>query len=374
MATRRIQHFLNGQFKLKSMNILWSIHLYVPTHNCGSEYYAHNINKYMVSRGHNVRVVLHQARMHNVKTPYTFEGVDVYEPNGSIDQFSWADVILTHLDFTHHTINIAEIIKRPCINVIHNSHPYESVRNARSNNYCIYNSRWIKNKLNYQWPSMVFTPPVDYRKYDLGKDPRSNEYITLINLDENKGGFILKRLAKAMPNKKFLAVKGSYSEPFYFGQASDFPPNVTVVPNTPNILEIYSQTRILLMLSRYESWGMTATEAMCNGIPVVCTPTAGLKENCAGAGIYLPERQDPVRDERGMIIKDDRDTYDISYLVKQITKLDNEKKYYKVISDECRRRSRELDPMKGLAEVEAFIQNAAISSRQLNTARRPHMI
>lgn len=345
------------------MNILWNIHLYPPIHNCGSEYYAHNINKYLVGKGHNVRVVLNQAKMHNVHVPYNHEGVDVFGPMGSTDQYLWSDVILTHLDFTHPTIGIGEVLHKPVVNVIHNSHPYECISGARRNNFCIYNSQWIQKKLNYQWPSMVFTPPIDRRYFDLGNVPCENEYITLINLDENKGGFILRRIAEALPKKKFLAVRGSYSEPHYFGQAANFPPNVKVIPNTPNILEVYAQTRILLMLSRYESWGMTATEAMCNGIPVICTPTEGLKENCADAGIYIPAREQPIRDNNNMILKDDRDTYDISYIVKQITKLDNDKKYYKVISDNCRRRSRELDPQKGLSEVEQFLYNAVASSK-----------
>lgn len=352
------------------MNILWNIHLYPPGHNCGSEYYAHNINKYLVSKGHRVRVVLQQAVMHKVKVPYEIDGVEVFGPNGSTDQFLWADVLLTHLDFTHHTIGIGGALNKPIINVIHNSHPYQCIQNAQRNNFCIYNSSWIQKKLNYNWPSMVFTPPIDHRYFDLGKFPRENEYITLINLDENKGGFILRRLAEAMPDKKFLAVKGSYSEPHYFGQASNFPSNVTVIPNTPNIKEVYAKTRILLMLSRYESWGMTASEAMCNGIPVICTPTDGLKENCADVGIYISAREEPTRDTTGVITKDDRDTYDISYLVKQIKKLDSDKKYYKVISDKCRQRSRELDPQKGLAEVERFIINAATSVMPKSPTRK----
>lgn len=356
------------------MRILWNIHLYPPGHNCGSEYYAHHINKYLISKGHQVRVVLQQANMHNVKVPYGIDGVDVFGPNGSTDQFLWGDIILTHLDFTAHAIQVGNILNKPVVNFIHNSHPYECIKGAQRNNFCVYNSNWIQKKLNYNWPSMVFTPPTDHRYYDLGKFPRENEYITLINLDENKGGFILRRIAEALPNKKFLAVKGSYSEPHYFGQAANFPPNVTVIPNTPNILEVYAKTRILLMLSRYESWGMTAAEAMCNGIPVICTPTEGLKENCADAGIYLPQREQPVRDNNNVITKDDRDTYDITYLVKQINKLDNDKKYYKVISDNCRRRSRELDPIDGLSKVESFLHNAVITSKKNIPVRRPNYL
>src|SRR6185436_13818226 len=304
---------------------------------------------------------LNQAEMHKVNVPYEFEGVQVHGPAGSIDQYNWADVIITHLDYTQTTITLGQIIKKPVINIIHNSHPYPSVINARENNFCIYNSQWLKNKLNYKWPSMVFNPPCDYRHYDIGKDPINNEFITLINLDENKGGKILQRLAKALPGKKFLAITGSYSEPAMIGQVTNQPSNVTVWPKQVDIRPVYERTRILIMPSRYESWGMTATEAMCNGIPVICTPTEGLRENCAGAGIYINERGPIKVDYIKGTVEDDGQSYDISYMVKQIEKLDSDKKYYKIISDECRKRSRELDPQRGLEDVEAFIIRAANS-------------
>jgi glycosyltransferase involved in cell wall biosynthesis len=54
---------------------------------------------------------------------------------------------------------------------------------------------------------------------------------------------------------------------------------------------------------------MTATEAMCYGIPVICTETPGLKENCDKAGIYIKNRDD------------------IKEWVNAICKLDEEKNY-----------------------------------------------
>lgn len=356
------------------MKILFSIHLYPPHHLCGAEFYAHNINKYLVSKGHEVRVVLHQAEMHGIQTPYVIDGVNVFKPMGTVDQFQWADILITHLDFTHWTIQMANIINKPVVFVTHNTHPYESVVNARKNLHVIYNAKWGQEALNYQWPSMVFNPPVDYRYYDVCPDPSQNEYITLINLDENKGGWILKKIAEAMPDKKFLGITGSYSEPFYMGQCTNMPPNVTIMPKQTDIRPIYQKTRILLMLSRYESWGMTATEAMCNGIPVISTPTPGLKENLAGAGIYVPARLEPLKDDKKQIIKTDADEYDINHIVKQIRKLDQDPKYYKVISELSRERSRDLDPQKGLAEVESFLYSAASSIKPVSGQRRPTFI
>lgn len=346
------------------MRILQNIHLYFPRHACGGERYLHNINKYLISKGHQVRVILNQAAMHNVSCPYTYEGVEVMAPVGHIDQYMWGDIFMTHLDFTHNTIELANILKKPVVTIVHNSHPYQCVQNAVANNFIIYNSNWLKEKINYQWPGMVFTPAVDHRIYDQGQNPRENEYITMINLDENKGGKIFARVAAALPNKKFLAVKGSYSEPASIGQWLNQPPNVTIIPNNPDILPVYRQTRILLMPSRYESWGMTATEAMSNGIPVICTPTPGLRENCGEAGIYVKERG-PIEVDKsnGKVISDDGDSYDISYIVKAIKKLDSDKKYYQSVSDLCRKRAKEQDPLPRLAEVESFLYHALSVSK-----------
>lgn len=340
------------------MRVLWAIHLYPPIHNCGSEAVAHAINRYLISKGHQVRVILMQAAMHNVKVPYTYEGVEVFGPPTQLDGYGWADVIMTHLDFTQHAIQMAQICDKSVIHFVHNSHPYESVINAIKNNSVVYNSQWISDKLNYAHPSMVFLPPCDWRQYDVCEDPGKNEFITLINLDENKGGKILRKLAQAMPEKKFLAVRGSYSEPAQIGQVVDQPGNVTVVPNSPDILSIYRKTRILIMPSRYESWGRTATEAMCNGIPVICTPTPGLKENCGDAALYIPERGEIVRDKQnGNVISDDGDSYDVAPLVKYIKVLDKAAEYKKC-SNKARDRSRDLDPQRKLANLEDFIINA----------------
>jgi glycosyltransferase involved in cell wall biosynthesis len=327
------------------MRVLWSIHLYPPHHNCGSEYVAHHVNKYLVSKGHHVRVMLH--RDNGIKFPYEYEGVEVFRASPSVDAYRWADVICTHLDFTQYTICMADLAKRPLVHFVHNDTPYTSIQNAFNKNYAVYNSEWIANKLEYKWPSYVLRPPCDFDYYNVNENPEENEYITLINLDKNKGGEILNKVAKAMPERKFLGVMGSYSSPYQIGQIVEQPGNVKVVPNTPDVLSVYKQTRVLLMPSAYESWGRTATEAMCSGIPVICTPTPGLKENCADAGIYIPAR---AKIEEGQEL--DLEEYDIEPIVKAIKSLDD-KKYYEKVSKKCRARAKELNP--DLEQFEKFL-------------------
>lgn len=286
------------------MRILWSIHLYPPVHNCGSEWMAHNINKYLVSKGHQVRVILHQANMHKINVPYMIDGVEVFAPSGHLDAYRWADVICTHLDYTQYTIIMADAAQKPIVHFVHNDIEYSSIVNARRDNHVVYNSEWVAKKLNYQWPSVVFPPPCDLDFYNVCQNPEKNEYITLISLNENKGGNILYKIAAAMPERKFMGVVGSYDQ-----QIIKEMPNVTIVPNTPEIQKVYQQTRLLIMPSAYESWGRTATEAMCSGIPVISTATPGLKENCSKAGIYISNRNDIAAWVAAIRLLDDKQNY-----------------------------------------------------------------
>lgn len=304
------------------MKFLFSVHLYPPHHNAGGEMYIHNMAKFLISRGHTCRVLLHEAAYYGITRMYVHEGVDVFPRGRNLEEhFIWADRIFTHLGFTSWTVGIAHVFRKPVFFVVHNTHPYTCVSDASKQVGIIYNCQYAKDLLKYPQPNIVLHPPVDYRKMDMGIDPETNKYITLINLNENKGGHILYQIARAMPDKEFLAVKGGYDP-----QILEEVPNVTIVENTPDIQSIYRQTRVLIAPSEYESWGMCATEAMCNGIPVVITPTFGLKENCAEAGLYVKDRTD------------------IQAWVKQIRKLDN-KKYYLSRSKLVRYRSRQLDPL-----------------------------
>lgn len=331
------------------LNILCSIHLYPPHHVCGAEMMLHQMNKYFQSKGHTVKVLLKQANQHRIDSHYIFDNVDVFPPDQYNETmlFSQADVILTHLDYSAWTQALGGMFKKPIFHIIHNDYPREHITNAELPQYIIYNSDWIKQKLAYPHQSIVLHPPTDYRYYCTQKDPWDGEYITLINLDQNKGGEILREIAKRLPHYKFLGVKGSYSEPIRIGQITDQPSNVTVIDKRVDIRPIYAMTKMLIMPSKYESWGRTATEAMCSGIPVIASPTPGLKENCGNAGIFVSDRNN------------------IDDWVKAIEKLHNEKTYRKW-SQLAWHRARELDPMDELAATEKWITDIATNYKKGN--------
>lgn len=318
------------------MKILASIHLYPPHHNCGAEYMMHQTLKFLQSEGHEVRVILHQANRHKIDNLYSFEGVDVFPPTDYLTDklFDWCDLVFTHLDYTQLSINLAQRYRKKCVHFVHNYSVYASITNAIDKQYVVYNSQAAKDEINYSCDSFILHPPVDYRFYDTGMDASLNDYITLINLDHNKGGHILKQIAERMPNRKFLGVTGSYSSDGN-GQYTVQPPNVKVIPTTTNIRQVYQTTRLLIMPSKFESWGRTATEAMCNGIPVISSGTKGLRENCGKAGIYV-------------------DRENIDEWVKEIEKLDDGRTYrkYQRLS---RERAIELDPVNELKEFNNWL-------------------
>lgn len=127
---------------------------------------------------------------------------------------------------------------------------------------------------------MICYPQVDPERFRT----TPGDLITLVNLLPQKGGEVLDQLARYLPERRFLGVEGGYNQPL---QVEISRPNVEIIPNTPHMRDrVYARTRILLMPSLHESWGMVGVEAMCSGIPVIAHPTPGLLESLGDAGIF----------------------------------------------------------------------------------------
>ena len=331
--------------------ILAAVHLYPPQHLCGGEMYLHNLLKHLQARGCEVRVLLLNAAFYGIRSVYTYDGVEVFpnEREVILNCLAWADTLITHLDYTEDVIEYGSVFKKPVVHLVHNNHKRAGIQDALRAQYVIYNSEHAKASIGYQHEGIVLHPPCDFRKFDDGQDHHSKEHVTLINLDHNKGGHILTKIAAAMPEQKFIGVTGSYSAPAKYGQHTQQPGNVTVLPKQPQIRTIYAQTQILIMPSEYESWGMTATEAMASGIPVISTGGPGLRENCGKAGTFISDRDD------------------IDAWVKAIKSLQDPKKY-KSQSAAARKRARELDPLQELDRAAEFIKSVRFNTQSTRGA------
>lgn len=256
------------------MNILFHLHAYPNEVLAGAETMAHRIAKYLVSEGHQVKVL---SRTATEKRKF-FEGVEVYrwvKDSDDSEFWQWSDLVITHLVNTYYCFNRARQFNKKLVHLIHNSFGDHILRVRTSGNYLVYNSEYVKEQLGYEHLSCICIPPVDYREYY--KTGGNGEYITLINLNENKGGQILIEIAKRLPQYKFLGVKGGYYEQIQDTSVK----NITYVQPHEDIKKVYKKSKIVIMPSEYESYGQVAIEAISSGVVVVNSDAKGL---CSALG------------------------------------------------------------------------------------------
>lgn len=177
--------------------------------------------------------------------------------------YKWATCVLSHLGTSGLAVNTCRRLGKPLVFIAHNSNNFGFI--ARDKKIHVINNS--EHLPKYPNPTSICRPMCVYKRGEY-----KGEYITLINGNENKGGNILKQIAEMMPDVKFQLVKGGYGV-----QILDQPSNVRIVEHG-DIDPVLQRTKILIMPSLVESWGRTAAEAITKSIPVISTPTAGVKE------------------------------------------------------------------------------------------------
>jgi len=214
--------------------------------------------------------------------------------------------------------------------LIHNSFGCHILRARINANYLIYNSEYVKQKLGYSQPSCICIPPVDYREYEQVKP--QGEYITLVNLNENKGGAILIEIAKRLPQYKFLGVKGGYYEQIQDNSVK----NIKYIEPQTDIKKVYAKSKIVLMPSEYESYGQVAIESISCGLPVLNSSAEGLVSALGIASNAINRN-------------------DIDKWVSEIKMLMADKKYYFEKSKIAKQRAIQLDPVTYLNNLNDFL-------------------
>ena len=269
----------------QKLKVLYHLHAYPPYHNAGAEWMAHAMLKWLVKNGHECRVVTTSPEKF-----YELDGVKVYRDgfDECNENWRWCDVGLTHLVRAGKAWNWASITNKPIVYVVHNTFTNRLVE-IKQDFGLIFNTQWAAEdgkKKGYNHHYEILHPPVYFNDYHT--ESKKRKYVTLINCWDRKGGKVLVDLAKMLPEYEFLGVKGGYGEQI-IGKAK----NLHYIDNTPKIRDdVYKQTRILIMPSVYESYGRTAIEALCSGIPVIASQTPGLVESLSDCGLFCPEVND----------------------------------------------------------------------------------
>lgn len=155
--------------------------------------------------------------------------------------------------------------------------------------YAIYNTR--TSAIEWGEPNaLVVHPPISPLP---SKTLTGGDAYTLLSSLVNKGVSVVLELAQRYPDQRFIIVR-SPAEPTH--GLPDLEDRVAKLPNVelhprvaPEEVEKYfKQTRILLVPSRYETYGMSTIEAAGYGIPTVHVDTPHVREGIGEGAILVP--------------------------------------------------------------------------------------
>ena len=154
--------------------------------------------------------------------------------------------------------------------------------------YAIYNT----DTSALQWgepEAIVVHPPISPLPEKLAL---TGDAYTCLSSLRNKGVEIILSLAKMYPNKRFIIVR-SPAEPTHglpdLEERAAKLPNVELHPRVQpeEVYKYFEQTRILLVPSMYETYGMSAIEAAGYGIPCVHVDTPHVREGIGDAAVLV---------------------------------------------------------------------------------------
>jgi glycosyltransferase involved in cell wall biosynthesis len=236
--------------------------------------------------------------------PFTLDGVNVIpftDKRQIIHAANNSQVLISHLENSVRVSMVSKIYRVPNIQVIHNNMTLTRTYLDHGCDLAVFNTNWVANDMLNYWngPYVVVHPMFDPERFPYKR--AKGEYITLVNLwnghpsktgvmSDGKGTNVFYEMANRFPGEKFLAIPGGYG----IQDIRTDLPNVTIGDHTNDMAkDVYHKSKLVLMPSRYESFGRVASEAALCGVPSVVSTTPGLQEAFSNAGIYAePDNYD----------------------------------------------------------------------------------
>ena len=179
-------------------------------------------------------------------------------------------------------------------------------------------------------PSYGKGPYTHFHNFDSG-------YVTMLNPCVYKGISIFVPLARSLPHLQFAVI------PFWGTTAEDHAalrelPNITLLEPSPNLDDIFKQTKVLVAPSLWgEAFPQVVGDAMLRGIPVVASTAGGLPETKLGVDYVIPvnmiERY--VLDDNNQV-QPVVPEQDVTPWIEAITRLSTDRGHYEQISNDSR--------------------------------------
>lgn len=143
----------------------------------------------------------------------------------------------------------------------------------------------------------------------IAKQAFLRDRIIFIGLDLWKGADIAIKLARLLPNRKFLFLTGNRSNSKLESQVKQLA-NVELIGWTDEMDKLYARSRLLLVPSKWaEPFGRIAVEAARHGIPSIATAIGGLVESVGKGGILLAPNSNIHQWQQAIAKLDDLETY-----------------------------------------------------------------
>jgi glycosyltransferase involved in cell wall biosynthesis len=246
----------------------------------------HTMMRALRDAGLNVRIIC--SEMPEAPATWTADGVPYAQLDAPAAE-AWLRatrprVIVTHHHYAERAVILSRDVAAKSVLVLHNDHDQPAL--TAGPDVCVYNTDWVQKSLAARYPqvdrarALIVHPPVIPAEHRAA----GGTHVTLVNLNRHKGVRTWRRAARLLPRLPFLGVTGAHGEQV----TRPLHPNMRVIPQTSNMRrDVWARTRVLMIPSIYESYGMAGVEALASGIPVIAHPTPGLQEALGDAALFV---------------------------------------------------------------------------------------
>jgi hypothetical protein len=272
------------------MSLVAFLHGYPPFWSMGGETSTHRT----------LRTVPGSMVFTNTPTTYRLDGVKVMPIEGVsysnmiVDAESvGASVLFGHSVLSQETMRAAKRMKLPSILAVHAPPRYGTdLRRAwNSATVRLYNTEVARREWKDR-SGLLLHPPVGVMRTWSALTGSRHDALTITSSLTNKGASRVLALAALRPGQRFIVVESpahpTHGDPGFW-EAAEKLPNVEVWPrlHPDEMHRLWAETRILLVPSRYETYGMAAMEAAWHGIPSVHVDTPHVREGIGTAARLL---------------------------------------------------------------------------------------